>query len=367
MYPRFTALSSTTTLWWMRLRPSERTDSRAGRLLPMVDLTWVTLSCATSDPLAGARPQHGCWSDVLDRQPATGRNLFRTLQVLQRLDGGVHDVDRVVRAERLAQHIVDAGALQHGTHRAAGDDAGTRAGRTEQHDTGRRLTLHGVRDGGGDARHLEHVLLGLFDTLGDGRGDLLGLAVADADRPVAVTDDDQGGEGEPPPTLDDLGDPVGHHDALEQRVLLDGRVTTAVTAAAAIPTVTRSSTVAGSTGSVAAAEAAALGSGHQISLSIMQSNAVLEPVIVRTPVRRCGRRPPARQRARDRRRHRDQRRLRSPLRRRRAGRPARRPCGPWRSCPRRRHAGPPPGSRPRRACGRSSRRPAGRRCAGTSE
>src|SRR5664279_939240 len=100
MYPRFTALSGTTTLWWMRLSPSDRTDSRAGRLLPMVDLTWVTLR-AISDPLSGTGAQHGGRGDVLDRQAAAGRDLFRPLQVLQRLDGGVHDVDRVVRAERL--------------------------------------------------------------------------------------------------------------------------------------------------------------------------------------------------------------------------------------------------------------------------
>jgi ribosomal protein S5 len=48
----------------------------------------------------------------------------------------VHDVDRVVAAERLRQHVVDTGALKHGTHRATGDDAGTGAGRLQEHDTG---------------------------------------------------------------------------------------------------------------------------------------------------------------------------------------------------------------------------------------
>src|SRR6478609_6440842 len=255
MYPRFVGLSGTTTLWWMRLRPSDRTDSRAGRLLPMVDLTWVTLRSPMSHPLTGARPQHGGRRDVLDRQPATGRDLFRTLQVPQRLDGGVHDVDRVVRAERLGQHVVDAGALQHGTHRATGDDAGTGGCRTEQHHTRGGLTLHRVRDGQRDAGHLEHVLLGFLDALGDGRGNLLGLAVTDAD---------QGGEGEPTSTLDHLGDAVGDHDPLEQRVLLDGGVpTVAVTAAAAVTTVTGAAGAIAAARSVAAAEAAALGSGHQ--------------------------------------------------------------------------------------------------------
>ena len=78
-------------------------------------------------------------------------------------------------------------------------------GRTQQDDTGSGLTLHGVRDGALDAGDLEEVLLGLLDTLGDRRGNLLGLAVADAHGAVAVADDHEGGEAEATTTLDDLG------------------------------------------------------------------------------------------------------------------------------------------------------------------
>src|SRR5690606_8877429 len=122
-----------------------------------------------------------------ERQTATGRHLLRTGQALQRGHGRVHDVDRVVAAERLGQHVVHTRALQHSTHRATGDDTGTGAGRTEQHHTGGFLTLHRVRNGACDAGHAEEVLLGLLDALGDRRGHLLGLAVADADLTVAVT------------------------------------------------------------------------------------------------------------------------------------------------------------------------------------
>jgi hypothetical protein len=75
-------------------------------------------------------------------------------------------------------------------------------------DAGGSLALDRVRDGALDARDLEELLLGLLDTLGDRRGHLLGLAVADADGAVAVADDDQGGEAEATATLDDLGDAV---------------------------------------------------------------------------------------------------------------------------------------------------------------
>src|SRR5690606_40316770 len=66
------------------------------------------------------------------------------------------------------------------------------------------LSLHDalpIWDGALDPRHLEEVLLGLLDALGDRRGHLLGLAVADADGAVAVTDDHQGGEAEATPAL----------------------------------------------------------------------------------------------------------------------------------------------------------------------
>ena len=126
---------------------------------------------------------------------------------------------------------MDARALQHGAHRATGDDAGTGAGRLEQHDTGRVLTLHGVRDGARDAGHAEEVLLGLLDALGDGRGHLLGLAVTDAHHAVGVAHHDQRGEAEPAATLDHLGHPVDGDHTLEVGRLLVGPATPAVVAA----------------------------------------------------------------------------------------------------------------------------------------
>src|ERR687894_149174 len=211
----------------------------------MADLTWVTLICAMSDPLARTRTQHGGRGDVLEGQAAAGRDLLGADEVLQRLHGRVHDVDRVRRAEALGEHVVDAGALEHGTHRATGDDTGTGAGRLEQHDTGRRLSLHGVRDGAGDARHLVEVLLGLLDALGDRRGHLLGLAVADAHGAVAVAHDHQGGEAEATTTLDDLGHAVDGDHALDVVALLGGCASRAPTAVAAVTAVV---TAAGSAG-----------------------------------------------------------------------------------------------------------------------
>src|SRR5919112_1018546 len=224
----------------------------------MVDLIWVIFSWAISDPLTGPRAQHGGRGDVLQGQTAAGRDLLGTDEVLERLHGRVDDVDRVRGPEALREHVVDAGALEDGAHRTTGDDAGTRAGRLEQHDARRRLTLHGVRDGAGDARHLVEVLLGLLDALGDRRGHLLGLAVADAHGAVAVAHDHQGGEAEAPTTLDDLGHAVDGDHALDVVALLGGGAAGAPTAVTTVAAVV----------AAAGAAAASLWSWHQTSLSI---------------------------------------------------------------------------------------------------
>src|SRR5450755_2478052 len=165
---------------------------------------------------------------MLDRQPAPGGDLLRPAQALERGDGRVHHVDRVGRAQRARQLVADARALEHGAHRAAGDDAGPGTGRLEQHDPGRLLALDGVRDRTGDPGHPEEALLRRLDALGDRRGHLLGLAVADADHAVAVAHHDQRGEAEPAAALHDLGHAVDGDDALQVSGALLGSATAAV-------------------------------------------------------------------------------------------------------------------------------------------
>src|SRR6478735_11897555 len=123
--PRISGRSSLTTTSPMRFRPSVRSVSRWFCLPPMPDFFWVTLRRAMSAvPLCGRQVRRrGAESlsteqrsrgDVLEGQAATSRDLLGTLETLERSDRRVNDVDRVVRAERLAQHVVDTGALEHG-------------------------------------------------------------------------------------------------------------------------------------------------------------------------------------------------------------------------------------------------------------
>ena len=93
--------------------------------------------------------------------------------------------------------------------RAAGDHAGTGRGRLEQHAGGVVLADRSgaviVEPASGTSKRF---LRGLLHALLDGGRHLLGLAVAEADVAVAVADDDERGEREPPAALDDLGDAV---------------------------------------------------------------------------------------------------------------------------------------------------------------
>src|ERR1700723_3500920 len=84
-------------------------------------------------------------------------------------------------------------------------------------------------NGAADQRHPEEALTRLLNTFRDRGRDLLGLAVADTDHPVAVTDDDQSGEAESPATLDHLGNSVDGDDPLQVVALVP--VAVAATAA----------------------------------------------------------------------------------------------------------------------------------------
>ena len=69
------------------------------------------------------RAQHTLGDEVLGGKAAAGRNLIGALQRLQTVDRGASHVDRVRRAERLAQDVVDAGFLEDDAGCATGDDA----------------------------------------------------------------------------------------------------------------------------------------------------------------------------------------------------------------------------------------------------
>src|SRR5215472_10439004 len=62
---------------------------------------------------------------------ATCRHRTRRILMLERIEGRAHHVVGVGGADRLRHHVLDTQRLEHGTHRAAGDDTGTGRRRTQ--------------------------------------------------------------------------------------------------------------------------------------------------------------------------------------------------------------------------------------------
>src|SRR5438876_181343 len=177
-------------------------------------------------------PQQVGRRHLLDRLAAASGHVLGALQRAQAVDRGVDDVDGVRRAERLGEDVLDAGGLNHGPDRTAGNDAGAWRGGLQHDDGARGLTEDLMRNGREHERDVEHGLARRLGRLGDGGRHLAGLALPDADPPVAVADDDHGAEGEAPAALDDLGHaPRPADDALD--VPGPGFVVAAVPAVAA--------------------------------------------------------------------------------------------------------------------------------------
>jgi hypothetical protein len=126
---------------------------------------------------------------------------------------------RIGSAERLGQDVLDAGRLEDGADRTAGDDTGAFGGRLEK-DLARAVVPEGgVRDGRAGHGDLDHVLLGDLDALLDGGRNFLRLAGAEADFALAVADDHERAEAEVLAALDDLRHAVDVDDLVDHPAL----------------------------------------------------------------------------------------------------------------------------------------------------
>src|SRR5688572_30039263 len=100
-------------------------------------------------------------------------------------EGSTYRVDRVVVAERLGEHILDARCLDHGAHSTARDNARTGRGGLEEHLASSVVYKHLMRDGGANEGHADHVLAGVFARLADCLRHFTRFAGARADGAVA--------------------------------------------------------------------------------------------------------------------------------------------------------------------------------------
>ena len=113
--------------------------------------------------------------------------------------------------------VVHAERLEHGAHRAAGDDAGA-GGRGAQHDAPCAVAAVDVvmQRAAFAQRHADDAALGGFRRLADRLGHFARLAVAEADAALLVADDDERGEAEAAAALHDLRDAIDVDEAIDE-------------------------------------------------------------------------------------------------------------------------------------------------------
>ena len=71
--------------------------------------------------------------NLADSQTTQLGDLLGAAQSDQTVHRRLHQIDRVLRADALGQHVAHAAELEHGAHAASGDYSGTGTGRA-QHD-----------------------------------------------------------------------------------------------------------------------------------------------------------------------------------------------------------------------------------------
>src|SRR5579863_6182029 len=94
--PRFSRVSATITLWWMRVRPSPRADAAMFCSWPCRLLTSVTFSCLSAMVLT---------RDLFEGLATLGRDLLGRTDLRQCVHGRAYHVDRIARAVALGEHV----------------------------------------------------------------------------------------------------------------------------------------------------------------------------------------------------------------------------------------------------------------------
>src|SRR2546425_6795755 len=133
---------------------------------------------------------------------------------------GAHHVVRVGRAQALGREAAPAGALEHGAPGPAGDHAGPRRRRLEEHPARSVVADDLMGDRAAGERHLHHVAACGLHGLAHRLADLVRLPGRDPDGALAVADCDEPIEPEAPASLHDRGDAIDRDHVLDQAVAL---------------------------------------------------------------------------------------------------------------------------------------------------
>src|SRR5436190_3797183 len=215
-----------------RIRSSPLPGGGSGRSRPGLRLRYFRVGGSLAMSHFLARPVR----DGLELDAALLGDAPRRCQVLESVQRGPHHVVRVGGAEALGEDVAHAGALEHGAHGPAGDDAGPGRGRLEQHAPGAVVTDDLVRDGRAREGDLDHAAAGGFDGLANRLAHLVRLAGGHPDASLPVAHGDERVEAEAPAALHDLRDAVDGNDVLDEPVALALSLARIATLPAAPPT-----------------------------------------------------------------------------------------------------------------------------------
>src|SRR5215510_10986415 len=124
--------------------------------------------------------------DFFDALAALGGDFRRRVHGGKRVEGGAHNIVGVSRAEAFGEHVLHAHYLEHGAHRAAGDDASAFRRWLDQHFRCAVLADHRVLQGAALQADLDHPPARFLHRLLYGHRHLTRLALAHADAAVAI-------------------------------------------------------------------------------------------------------------------------------------------------------------------------------------
>src|SRR3982075_2361830 len=224
--PRTSGVSTSSRLRWRWFSPSPISVPRWSSVRPMWLPVWVILIVLPSAIAYSLSRRLGgglvaAAQQVADLLAAAGGDHARRVELLQRLERRLDHVVRVGRADRFGDDVPDAERLEHGAHRAAGDDAGAGRGGAQGHFAGAEAALDVVMQRAAIAqRHPDQPALGGFGRLADRLRHLARLAGAMTDAAALVADDDDRREGEAPAALPPLRDAIDGDQLVGQFVVL---------------------------------------------------------------------------------------------------------------------------------------------------
>src|SRR5580658_6894121 len=143
-------------------------------------LILIIFPSAMVEPVSFLRPK--AWLKLIGRQAAHVGNRRLVAQLLERVDGGLHNVVGIMRTERFGQHVRNSYGLNYRPHRTAGNDARACRGRLQKHQAAAELSEDFMPDGGFEHVDLAKILLRCLDALLDCGRHFFGLARAEPDN-----------------------------------------------------------------------------------------------------------------------------------------------------------------------------------------